>query len=63
MLFFASPKKEVDIRKECVKMHQKNVSFSHFFTAPQTEKIRRRSSTKLRGLSIITRIQFQFSIL
>ena len=40
MLFFISPKNEVDIRKECVKMHKKNVMFSDFLTAPQTDKIR-----------------------
>ena len=36
MLFFISPKHQVDIRKECSKMNQKNVLFSDFFTAPRS---------------------------
>ena len=30
---------EVDIQKECVKMHQNNVFYTDFSTASQTEKI------------------------
>ena len=40
MLVFISLKKEVDIRKEYVKMTLNNVFFSYFLPEPQTEKIR-----------------------
>ena len=39
MLLFISPKNEVDIRKECVKMNKKNVFLVIFLTVHQTEKI------------------------
>ena len=38
MLFFISPNNEVDIRKERVKMHLKNVFFSDFFHSPSNGK-------------------------
>ena len=39
MLLFIYQKNEVNIQKECVKMHLKNVFLNDFFTVHQTEKI------------------------